>query len=210
MESMTKRKPLYWINPNFRLNFPSFSVEWHLCDASDLELEVMYSKQKRLLYGIGTNCVHVIVRDGNSGLDLLYTDQTRFENMRLQKWLRETIRDHIVLRAKDVLPKRLHELESLHGLHSNGVAVKKLRKGILGQCTHSNYIYLSPIIAIFPNRLMDVVILHEMAHMKHHHHRKSFWNYLSVLIGEDAKQQNEIQDIAVSKYWDFYLFLMKQ
>lgn len=207
---MTKRKPLYWINPNFRLNFPSFSVEWHLCDASDLKLEVMYSKQKRLLYGIGTNCVHVIVRDGNSGLDLLYTDQTRFENMRLQKWLRETIRDHIVLRAKDVLPKRLHELESLHGLHSNGVAVKKLRKGILGQCTHSNYIYLSPIIAIFPNRLMDVVILHEMAHMKHHHHRKSFWNYLSVLIGEDAKQQNEIQDIAVSKYWDFYLFLMKQ
>lgn len=129
--------------------------------------------------------------------------------MRLQKWLRETIRDHIVLRAKDVLPKRLQELESLHGLHSNGVSVKKLRKGILGQCTHSNYIYLSPIIAIFPNRLMDVVILHEMAHMKHHHHRKSFWDYLSVLIGEDAKRQNEIQDIAVSKYWDFYVFLMR-
>ena len=209
MESMTKRKPLYWINPNFRLNFPSFSVEWHLCDASDLELDLMYGKHKRLMYGIETNCVHVIVRDGNTGLDILYTDQTKFENMRLQKWLRETIRDHIVLRAKDVLPKRLHELESLHGLHSNGVAVKKLRKGILGQCTHSNYIYLSPIIAIFPNRLMDVVILHEMAHMKHHHHRKSFWEYLSVLIGEDAKRQNEIQDIAVSKYWEFYVFLMK-
>ena len=209
MESMTKRKPLYWINPNFRLNFPSFSVEWHLCDASDLELEMMYGRHKRLMYGIGTNCVHVIVRDGNIGLDMLYTDQTIFENMRLQKWLRETIRDHIVLRAKDVLPKRLHELEYLHGLKSNGIAVKKLRKGILGQCTHSNYIYLSPIIAIFPNRLMDVVILHEMAHMKHHHHRKSFWEYLSVLIGEDAKRQNEIQDIAVSKYWEFYVFLMK-
>ena len=207
---MTKRKPLYWINPNFRLNFPSFSVEWHLCDASDLELEMMYGRHKRLMYGIGTNCVHVIVRDGNIGLDMLYTDQTIFENMRLQKWLRETIRDHIVLRAKEILPKRLHELETLHGLHSNGIAVKKLRKGILGQCTHSNYIYLSPIIAIFPNRLMDVVILHEMAHLKHHHHRKSFWDYLSILIGEDAKQQNTIQDLAISKYWDFYMFLMKQ
>ena len=101
MESMTKRKPLYWINPNYRLNFPSFSVEWHLCDASDLELGMMYCKQKRLMYGVGTNSVHAIVRDDNSGLDLLYTDQTRYENMRLQKWLRETIRDHIVLRAKD-------------------------------------------------------------------------------------------------------------
>ena len=209
MESMTKRKPLYWINPNFRLNFPSFSVEWHLCDASDLELGMMYCKQKRLMCGVGTNSVHAIVRDDNSGLDLLYTDQTRFENMRLQKWLRETIRDHIVLRAKDVLPKRLYELESLHGLHSNGVAVKKLRKGILGQCTHSNYIYLSPIIAIFPNRLMDVVILHEMAHMKHHHHRKSFWDFLSQLLGEDAQTQKEAMEIVLSKYWLQMNFLMK-
>ena len=129
--------------------------------------------------------------------------------MRLQKWLRETIRDHIVLRAKDVLPKRLYELESLHGLHSNGVTVKKLRKGILGQCTHSNYIYLSPIIAIFPNRLMDVVILHEMAHMKHHHHRKSFWDFLSQLLGEDAQTQKEAMEIVLSKYWLQMKFLMK-
>jgi predicted metal-dependent hydrolase len=57
---------------------------------------------------------------------------------------------------------------------------------------------------------MDVVILHEMAHLKHHHHRKPFWDYLSLLIGEDAKKQNEIQDMVVSKYWEFYLFLMKQ
>jgi predicted metal-dependent hydrolase len=210
MESMSKRMPKYWINPNFRLNFPSFSVEWHLCDASDLELDVLYNRQERLVYGNGNNCVHMIVREGNSGLDLLYTKETKFENVRIQKWLRVTIRDHIVLRAKDVLPKRMHELESQHGLYANGLAVKKLRKGILGQCTHSNYIYLSPIIVIFPKRLMDVVILHEMAHLKHHHHRKSFWEYLSLLIGEDAKQQNEIQDMAVSKYWDFYLFLMKQ
>ena len=203
---MSKRIPRYWINPKFRLNFPSFSVEWHLCDICDLELNELYDKE-RLVYGYGMNCIHAIVREGNSGLDFLYTNQTKFENIRVQKWLRETIRDHIVQRAKKVLPQRLHELESLHNLYANGIVVKKLRKGILGQCTHSNYIRLSPI---FPNRLMDVVILHEMAHLKYHHHRKSFWNYLSMLIGEDAEQQNKIQDMAVSKYWDFYLFLMKQ
>ena len=206
---MSNRIPKYWINPNFRLNFPLFSVEWHLCDASDMELDVLYNRQERLVYGSGTNCVHVIVREGNSGLDLLYTKETRFENVRIQKWLRVTIRDHIVLRAKDVLPKRMHELESQHSLYANGLAVKKLRKGILGQCTHSNYIYLSPIIAIVPNRLMDVVILHEMAHLKYMHHRKSFWAHLSVLLNDDAKQQNELRDIVLSKYADLYDFLMK-
>ena len=53
------------------------------------------------------------------------------------------------------------------------------------------------------------VILHEVAHLKHHHHRKSFWKFLSELIGEDAKQQKLAQDIAFSKYWGFYTFLMK-
>lgn len=75
MESMSKRMPKYWINPNFRLNFPLFSVEWHLCDASDLELDVLYNRQERLVYGSGTNCVHVIVRERNSGLD--YSIQNR-------------------------------------------------------------------------------------------------------------------------------------
>ena len=186
---MSKRTPLYWINPRFRLNFPSFSVEWHLCDTCDLELNELHDKE-RLVYGYGTNCIHAIVREGNSGLDFLYTNQTKFENIRIQKWIRETIRAHIVLRAKKVLPQRLHELESLHNLYANGIVV-------------------NPIIVIFPNRLMDVVILHEMAHLKYHHHRKSFWNYLSMLIGEDAEQQNKIQDMVVSKYWDFYMFLMK-
>ena len=84
-----------------------------------------------------------------------------------------------------------------------------MRKGVLGQCTHNNFITLSPIIAIIPKELMDDVILHEMAHLKYHHHRKSFWKHLSLLIGEDAEQQKVIQDIALSKYWGFYMFLMK-
>ena len=108
-----------------------------------------------------------------------------------------------------MLPQRMHELEIEHQLFAKGVDVKPLRKGVLGQCTHNNFITLSPIIAIIPKELMDDVILHEMAHLRHHHHRKSFWKFLSELIGEDAKQQNLVQDIALSKYWGFYMFLMK-
>ena len=61
----------------------------------------------------------------------------------------------------------------------------------------------------FPIEFLDMVILHEMAHLKYLHHRKSFWAHLSVLLNDDAKQQKELRDIVLSKYADLYDFLMK-
>ena len=132
-----------------------------------------------------------------------------FTNIRLQKWLRENIRNAIVERAKIVLPQRLHELETRHQLYAKCVIVKKLRKGTLGRCSVYKQIWLSPLIVIFPQELMDGVILHEMAHLKHLNHRKPFWDFLSILIGTDAKEQKMIENMALSKYWELYVFLMK-
>ena len=151
----------------------------------------------------------ILNSEDHSKTDILYSVAVDFQNLKLQKWLRENIKEQIIVRASIVLPQRMHELEAKHQLFAKGVSVKPLRKGVLGQCTHTNFITLSPIIAILPKELMDDVILHEMVHLKYHHHRKSFWKYLSQLIGEDAEQQKVIQDIALSKYWGFYMFLMK-
>ena len=150
-----------------------------------------------------------MVRADNSGLDLIYSDSTNFENLRLQSWLRKTIRDQVIVRAKEVLPARLHELENIHQIKARGVQVRKLRKGVLGQCNSYKMISLSPLLVIFPMDFMDMVILHEMAHLKYMHHRKTFWQYLSLLLHDDAKQQNDLRDIVLSKYVDFYIFLMK-
>ena len=36
-----------------------------------------------------------------------------------------------------------------------------------------------------------------------------YFSILSVLINDDAKQQNDLRDIVLSKYIDLYEFLMK-
>lgn len=68
-----------------------------------------------------------MINPDHSSLDIVYADNTKFDNLRLQKWLREIIRDEIILRAKIVLPPRLRELEQKHNLHGNRVFIKKLR-----------------------------------------------------------------------------------
>ena len=79
----------------------------------------------------------------------------------------------------------------------------------MGCCNSYNDITLMPGLIIMPQPLIDSVILHEMAHYKHKHHRKSFWNFLSQLLGEDAEMQKRAMDIALSKYWLQMKYLMK-
>ena len=189
MEGTNKKQPLFWINPNTRLNFPYFRIEW--------------------CFMPGTTGVQLFPSDDYSVLYIAYADDVRFDDIRLQSTLRVGIRDTVIKRASQVLPHRFHELENKHQLWAKSVTVKKLRKGVLGQCSHDCHIVLSPIIVILPSAMMDAIILHEMAHLKYHHHRKSFWSFLSTLLGVDAKEQNTLSDIVLSKYWELYVFLMK-
>jgi predicted metal-dependent hydrolase len=209
MADKNKKKTLFWINPNTRLCFPHFRIEWHRCIREELLDFCLIDQEKRLTYRTGSMCLHILYETDFSVLHFLYSDDINFENTRLQKWLRVSIRDAVMERARIVLPKRLSELEEEKQLWAKSVTVKKLRKGVLGQCSAYKQICLSPIIVIFPQEMMDDVILHEMAHLKYLHHRKSFWNFLSTLIGEDANKQKMVQDAALSKYWDLYVFLMK-
>ena len=209
MEHQIKKEPQFWINPNFRLNSPHFRFAWFKADMTVLRQEAMIKSVERKVYQTSTQCVVCMINPDHSSLDIVYADNTIFDNLRLQKWLRETIRDEITARAKIVLPSRLRELERKNNLYGNRVFVKKLRGNTMGCCSVYNDISLIPGLIIMPQALIDSVILHEMAHYKYKHHRKSFWNFLSQLLGEDAKTQKGAMDIVLSKYWLQIKFLMK-
>lgn len=165
--------------------------------------------QDRKAYMTNNQCVICMISSDHARLDIVYADNTNFENLRLQKWLRETIRDEITQRAQIVLPSRLRELERKNNLFGNRVFIKKLRGNAMGCCSVYNDISLIPGLIIMPLALVDSVILHEMAHYKHKHHRKPFWDFLSQLLGEDAQTQKEAMEIVLSKYWLQMKFLMK-
>ena len=209
MEHQIKKEPQFWINPNFRLNSPHFRFAWFKADMTVLRQEAMIMSVERKVYQTSTQCVVCMITPDHSSLDIVYADKTKFDNLRLQKWLRETIRDEITARAKIVLPSRLRELESKNNLYGNRVFDKKLRGNTMGCCSVYNDISLIPGLIIMPQALIDSVILHEMAHYKYKHHRKSFWNFLSQLLEEDAQTQKGAMDIVLSKYWLQIKFLMK-
>ncbi|MDE7459419.1 MAG: DUF45 domain-containing protein [Muribaculaceae bacterium] len=179
------KEPTFKINPKFKLTTKHLSVVWTCVDRFTLECEAAIMMPDRFVYQdkIGTE---LMAQYHNRVLDMIYHDATDFEARKIQKWLRELMRDVILRVAKGVQPARVKYWENLKNLHGTGGTVKRLRKNVLGYSTFHNRITLQPFLVIFKQEWMDCVILHEMAHYKYKYHRKSFWNFLSTLIGEDS------------------------
>lgn len=202
------KDPTFKINPRFRLTTKHLSVIWHCVDKLTLECEAAMNVPDRFVCH-DKNGVELLVQYHEGLLDMIYHDATDFETKKIQKWLRGLMRDIILRIAKEVLPARVKYWENMKGLYGTGVIVKRLWKNILGQCSFSNHISLQPFLVIFKQEWADGVILHEMAHYKYKHHRKSFWDILSTLIGEDSKLAKVKDDIAMSPYYNYYLYLTK-
>lgn len=202
------KEPTFKINPNFRLTTKYLSVRWHCVDSFTLECEAAVDVPDRFVY-FNKKSNRILVQYHDGVIDLIYSQETDFEPKPVQKWLRVLFRNLILRVAQQVLPERVKYWENLKGLHGKGVTVKRLRKNILGYCTFNNHIALQPFLVIFKQEWMDGVILHEMAHYKFKHHRKSFWDYLSKLLGEDSQIANAKNDIALSPYYGYYLYLTK-
>ena len=182
------KEPTFKINPRFRLTTKHLSVVWHCVDKFTIECEATMKIPDQFVFQ-DKNAVELLVQYHDGILDMIYHDSTDFETKKIQKWLRELMRDTILRIAKVVLPAK--------GLHGSGY------------CTFNNHITLQPFLVIFKQEWTDGVILHEMAHYKYKHHRKSFWTFLSTLIGEYSKMVKAKDDIAMSPYYNYYLYLTK-
>lgn len=202
------KEPTFKINPRFRLTTKYLSVVWHRIDKITVECEAAMKISDRFVFQ-DKGCVDLLAQYHDGVLDMIYHDATDFETKKIQKWLRELMRDTILRVAKIILPARVRYWENMKGLHGTGVTVKRLRKNVLGQCSYSNHITLQPFLVIFKQDWADGVVLHEMAHYKYKHHRKSFWNYLSTLIGKNSELTKAKDDIAMSPYYNYYLYLTK-
>lgn len=204
---MTKTS-MFYIDENMRLNSKHFCLLMHKVDYDVLLFESKFCKPGREIYSKSDICSIVAEFDGKS-LHLFYSDKTEWSNRSLQFWLRKLLKEKIIEVAERVLPARLHYWEAQKNLKAKSVKVKKLRKNTLGRCFIDGCIELSPKILLMPENYMDSVILHEMAHLKYHHHRKSFWNFLTILLGEDSNLQKVRMDIDMGIRYFYLDYILK-
>ncbi len=93
--------------------------------------------------------------------------------------------------AKAYLPQRVEQLKEEMDLEFNGLRFYcSTRKW--GSCNSKRVITLSPYMMKLNDEMIDYIIVHELAHLKHLNHSKEFYAFVEDFVPEYRRIQKEI------------------
>lgn len=75
--------------------------------------------------------------------------------------------------AAEIIPARVAHYSALMGLTPTGVRITGAQKRF-GSCSSKNSLCFSWRLMQYPPEAIDYVVVHELAHMRHHNHSASF------------------------------------
>lgn len=104
--------------------------------------------------------------------------------------LTKEIIDELKLKAKEILPKKVQYYSALMGLKPNSVKITSAKKRF-GSCSGKGGICFSYLLMLYPDNAIDYVVVHELAHLKHHNHSKQFYDLVRRYM-PDYKQREKI------------------
>lgn len=76
--------------------------------------------------------------------------------------------------AREVIPPRVEEWATRMGVSHTGVTIR-MQRSKWGSCSGKNHLNFNALLVLFPEWVMEYVIVHELAHCREHHHGAPFW-----------------------------------
>ena len=125
-------------------------------------------------------------------------ERTDFSSKEVQKLVRGAILRAMKKTAAEFLPPLLAVWAERYGMTYRKVKITGARSR-WGSCTAARTISLSCYLMLVPSRLMDYVILHELAHTREMNHGPHFWELLDRMTAGHARQlRNELRAFRTS------------
>ena len=95
----------------------------------------------------------------------------------------------LIARAREYIPERVAYYSSLMGLIPAGITITGAEKRF-GSCSGKNRLCFSWRLMNYPVEAIDYVVVHELAHIRHHNHSRDFYALVaSILPDYKARQQ---------------------
>lgn len=102
--------------------------------------------------------------------------------------IKETLQSWYLAEASRIIKPRVKYFQSLLGLISKKVMVKKQEKR-WGSCSRGGEIRFNWKLIMAPQAVIDYVIAHEICHLRHMNHSPSFWNLVATVVPDYKKHR---------------------
>lgn len=140
----------------------------------------------------------VVVRDQK---DSLHFDGTSFQ---LREDARSSAVDHFrrwyISKGTEWVANRVLRLAPKVGVRPERIEIRDLGYR-WGSCGKSQILYFNWKGLQFPVRLLDYILLHELAHLIEKNHSKEFWRILDRALPDWQQRKEEVQNKAREIFW---------
>ena len=96
-------------------------------------------------------------------------------------------------RAKEILPDKLAHYAALMGVTPTGLHITSARTRF-GSCSGKNSISFSLYLMQYPEEAIDYVVVHELAHIRHHNHSAAFYAEVAKIMPDYQARQKLLRN----------------
>lgn len=166
-----------------------------------MAIKIIRSGRKSLSLSVDDE-LNVVVRAPNNTNDALINDFVSKNSQWISKAIerkkaylsRVNITDNevesLIRQAKDIIPKRVDYFSSIMNIYPTGIKITKAKKRF-GSCNQKNSLCFSCFLMQYPLEAVDYVVVHELAHIRHHNHSAEFYSLIRRYM-PDYKQREKL------------------
>lgn len=166
-----------------------------------MAIKIIRSGRKSLSLSVDDE-LNVVVRAPYSANDALINDFVSKNSQWISKAVerkkaflsRVNITDNevesLIRQAKDIIPKRVDYFSSIMNIYPTGIKITKAKKRF-GSCSQKNSLCFSCFLMQYPLEAVDYVVVHELAHIRHHNHSAEFYSLIRRYM-PDYKQREKL------------------
>ncbi|MDD3343749.1 MAG: DUF45 domain-containing protein [Sulfurospirillaceae bacterium] len=95
--------------------------------------------------------------------------------------------------TQKIIPKIVEEQSFLMGVTPASISYRKAKKR-WGSCSYKNQLSFNITLAQLPLECITYIVIHELSHIKHKHHKKAFWDCVREFMPDYKQREKQIKE----------------